>query len=339
MTRFQRARIVDIARHAKVGTATVDRVLNDRPHVSPATRRRVLHAISELESDFAEVAPSRQWRLQVLLPADAGPSTEFLAQCFGAIAAKRLVRIECEAIKKIEPEALAAKLGECVGRRVDAVAFQALDDPRVRDAVSKLAQAKIPSLALLSGLENSGVIGRIGIDNRAAGRTAGYIMGRMLPQSGLVAVVTGSLLYSLHEDRETGFRSMLRRQFPHLRTVGVCSGYDDIEGNYRAVGELMRHHPELAGIYNVGGGNEGIVRALQDHPNNALLYIGHNLTHKTQGYLLSGAMDIILHQNMRRIAKQAVAAIVARLEGQPVTIETLPTEIITRENLLGAVFE
>ena len=338
MTRFQRARIVDIARHARVGTATVDRVLNDRPHVSQATRQRVLHAIAALEGGFDKVTPSRQWRLQVLLPDEAGPSTEFLGECFEAIAAKRLVRVRCGLIKKLEPEVLAARLIDCIGRRVNAVAFQALDDPRVRDAVSKLAKAKIPCLALLSGLENSGVIGRIGIDNRAAGRTAGYMMGRMLPQSGLVAVVTGSLLYSVHEDRETGFRSILRREFPHLRTVVVCSGYDDIDGNYRAVGELLRHHPELSGIYNVGGGNEGIVRALQNLPNNTL-FMGHNLTHKTQSYLLSGAMDVVLHQNMRRVAEQAVAAIVARLEKQPLAIETLPTEIITRENLLGAVFE
>ncbi len=335
--RHSRARIVDIARQARVGTATVDRVLNDRPHVSPATRHRVLSAKSALERGTAQVLPTRRWKLQVFLPAEAGPSTEFLAQCFKAIDARGLADIECEAIKKIEPDALATKLNACAGRRVDAVAFQSLDDPRVRNAVANLTRVNIPCLTLLSGLENSGVIGRIGIDNRAAGRTAGFMMGRLHALPGRVAVVTGSLLYSIHEDREVGFRSILRREFPHLSIVGICHGYDDIDSNFRAVDELLKRNPDLSGIYSVGGGNEGIVGALQKHGSD-VIFIAHNLTYKTQGYLLSGSMDIVLHQNMRKVAEQAVDTLIANLQKQSLAIETLPTEIITRENILGAEF-
>ena len=46
--RRQMARVEDVARLAGVSTATVDRVLNQRPGVRPATVQRVLKAAGEL---------------------------------------------------------------------------------------------------------------------------------------------------------------------------------------------------------------------------------------------------------------------------------------------------
>ena len=48
--------IKEVARQAGLGTATVDRVLNDRAHVSPQTRLRVSAAIEELKAQEAQLA-------------------------------------------------------------------------------------------------------------------------------------------------------------------------------------------------------------------------------------------------------------------------------------------
>src|SRR5262249_25406171 len=50
------ARIADVAARAKVGIATVSRVVNDRGNVAPATRERVLEAIRALEYRPSSVA-------------------------------------------------------------------------------------------------------------------------------------------------------------------------------------------------------------------------------------------------------------------------------------------
>jgi DNA-binding LacI/PurR family transcriptional regulator len=52
------ATIRDVARAAGVGLGTVSRVLNDSPLVSPATRRRVLDVIAELQYTPSELARS-----------------------------------------------------------------------------------------------------------------------------------------------------------------------------------------------------------------------------------------------------------------------------------------
>ena len=45
----------EIARQAGLGTATVDRAINDRAHVSPQTKARVSAAIAELEGQEAQL--------------------------------------------------------------------------------------------------------------------------------------------------------------------------------------------------------------------------------------------------------------------------------------------
>ena len=48
--------IKEIARQAGLGTATVDRVLNGRAHVSPQTKLRVTVALEELKAQEAQLA-------------------------------------------------------------------------------------------------------------------------------------------------------------------------------------------------------------------------------------------------------------------------------------------
>ncbi|WP_159436445.1 LacI family DNA-binding transcriptional regulator [Pseudovibrio sp. Tun.PSC04-5.I4] len=333
------AKIPEIAELASVSTATVDRVLNDRKNVSASTRQRVLQAKAAIENGETPVPRSKPWRMKVFLPEDAGPSTAYLASCFQEVGAMGNATIECVFTRKMEPAVLARKLRNCIGQGIEAVAFQALDDPRVHDAVVELENYQIHTLALLSGIESKSVVGYVGIDNRAAGRTAGYLMGRMASGPGPIAILSGGQLYRSHEEREMGCRAILRREFPHNDVLATYSGNDDIDGNYEETLALLSRHPEIVGIYNVGGGNEGVVRALNEsgHVSDIML-IGHNLTPKTQSYLLDGSMDAVIHQNMSRAAQKSVDALIASLNNKPIQPDILPVEIITKENIWGATF-
>ena len=333
------ARIAEIARVAGVSTATVDRVLNDRKNVGSATKQRVLQAKMAIETGENEVIRARPWRIKVLLPESAGPSTEYLASCFQEVGAQGNATVECIFTKKMEPGILARKLRACIGQGIDAVAFQALDDPRVRDAIQELASFNIPTLALLSGLQNAPLIGFVGVDNRAAGRTAAFLMGRMTTSPGKIAIISGGQLYHSHEDREIGFRAVLRRDYTEIGVVGTYSGNDDIEGNYRETISIVERTNDLVGIYNVGGGNEGIIRALKESGvDNKVMLVGHNLTSKTHAYLIDRSVDIVIHQNMREAAFNSINILVAHLNGKTIQTKFLPVEIITRENLQSAEY-
>ncbi len=332
----RRATVAEIARRAGVGTATVDRVLNGRQGVREETRQRVQQAKAAIEHGSPSGPGRKPWRLKVLLPELAGASTEYLGQCFQEFGALGHATIECVYTKKMEPALLARKLRACAGHGLDAVAFQALEDPRVHNAVEYLHSLDIPTLGLLSGLANRHLIGTAGVDNRAAGRTAGFLMGRLAQQPGSVAIVTGGQLYRIHEDREMGFRAALRNDFPKISDVIVLNGHDDASRIHRVVRAALDSHPELVGIYNVGGGNEGVARTLRENGvADELVFIGHNLTERTQAYLLDGTMDIVLHLSMRDVAASATDAMIAHLENRQTTLRPLPISVVTRENVVG----
>ncbi|MEM9603274.1 MAG: substrate-binding domain-containing protein [Pseudomonadota bacterium] len=339
---MRHARVADIAAYAGVGTATVDRVLNRRTRVRETTRQRVLQAKAAIESGrwqrpAGERGPvgsqSTPWRVRVMLPADAGPSTDYLAKALQSHGATGGVTVECEFTPKMAPALLARKLRACTGQRVDAVAFQALDDPRVHQAVEALIAGGVPCVAVASGLENPALSGYVGVDNRAAGRTAGHLMARWVVGSGDIAVVSGGQLYRCHDEREMGFRAALRPHADRLRIVGPFSGDDDDRGNEAVVTEVLDRYPALVGVYNVGGGNGGLVRALEQRGvAQSVAVIAHNLTDETRDFLLDEAIDIVIHQDMRRLAEDTVAALVATLERRQHTVQPLRVEVITREN-------
>lgn len=335
----QSFRISDIARHAGVSTATVDRVLNDRANVRESTRQRVLQARDALAAGTAISNRARPWRIKVILPRNAGPSTEYFAQCMQRLGSRGHATIECEFAVKMEPVALARKLRGCLGQHIDAIAFQALEDPRVAQAVGELKRAGIACATVLSDMDHADLIGHVGSDNRAAGRTAGLMMGHMAHTPGEILIVTSGDLYRAHEDREIGFRAVVRSDFPQLKIATSLIGRDDQQHTCAIVTEALHQHRAVVGIYNVGAGNRAIARALHAASMaSEIVFIGHNLTSTTHAFLLDGSMNAVIHQNLSIAASDTLQLLLDHLNGQTPQQRKIPVEIITRENTEGVAF-
>lgn len=265
-----RTRIVDIAREAGVSTATVDRVLNRRPGVRETTVQRVLKIAGNLdylpEASLFESLRPKPLRLSFLLPSGTNRYLRMLGDMV-ASSEEHLtpfnVRCKNYFIEGFNPEVLAERL-LYHGRRSDGVAFMAFEHPRVREAVAILAEEGIPVVTLVSDLTHSRRVAYVGLDNRAAGRTAGLIVGRFAGGRGAVALIAGSRSYRGHEEREVGFLSLIGEMFPAMRVVGLREGQDDAEKNRRETRQLLEQFPDLVGIYNIGGGADGVALALKD---------------------------------------------------------------------------
>ena len=77
-------------------------------------------------------------------------------------------------------------------------------------------------------------------------------------------MIAGSLSYRAHEEREMGFLHVFEELFPAIKVVGLREGHDDADRNYRQTRMLLGQHPDLAGIYNIGGAADGVARALKE---------------------------------------------------------------------------
>lgn len=344
------ARIPDIAQLSGVSTATVDRVLNRRPGVHPTTVQRVLQAAASLgyilqpEQGFGQSAlSSKTLRLMVLIPEGSNRFLKMLGDVI-EYAEEHLAsfNVRCQAayIESFNPEALAQALLH-YGKRCDGIAFMALEHPVVREAVVELAEKGVPVVTLISDLSNSRRVAYVGLDNRAAGRTAAYLIARFAgqqahSQQARVAMIVGSLRYRAHEEREAGFLHLFEEQFPLLKVVGVREGHDDAERNYEQTLKLIEQHPDLAGIYNIGGGAEGIGKALKETgKEHKIVFVGHGLTPDTRALLIDGTMDAVITQNPLGAVVNCVRIFANLRDGHEITkgVETTRSQVIFRENL------
>ena len=336
------ARIADVARLSDVSTATVDRVMNGRPGVRPVTVQRVLKAALELGYSLDADLPANAMtpmRLAFLLPAG---SNRFLGLLGRQIANSRdqlasfNMRARVDFIESFKPELLAQHLRHAA-RDVDGIAFMALEHPAVRDAVDGLAERGIPAVTLISDIAHTRRVAYVGLDNRSAGRTAGQLIARFIgPRRAKVGMIAGSLSYRAHEEREMGFLHLFQELYPGIEVVGLREGHDDEAKNYRQTKALLAQHPDLAGLYNIGGAPEGIARALKEAGRqHDVVFVGHGLTPETRALLVDGTMDAVITQHPQA-ALMACVSIFANLRaGRPATdgMARPGIEIILRENL------
>ena len=340
MKRRRPARIADVAREAGVGTATVDRVLNGRDGVSKAMERRVRRAmevvVARKPEHMRNRAPPRQHRFEILLPKDNEAGTSYFARSSQAFGQADGVTVTCTFVEKMNPAALANQLDLMRERGASGIAFIALDHPAVSDAVARIFVDGIPVVCISSGFDGSLNVPVVGMDNRAAGRAAGFLMGQLIRRPGRVAVLWGGQLYRSHELREIGFRSVLRAEFPELDVLDLVSGGDDSGGNYRQVDQMLRECPDIVGIYSVGAGNDGVVEAIKEHGRSQdIILFGHNLTATTRRYLMDGSMKAVIHQDLKRTAQLTIQTLLAQHNGEPFKESRVPVELIMRENTQG----
>jgi LacI family transcriptional regulator len=336
----RRATLEDVARDSGASLATVDRVVNNRAGVRDRTRQRVLQAaerLGYLATPRAEPAEAlTSVTLDFVLPDGTNSFILNLARHLReAAAARPEVKLRLYMIEGFDPAAMAAKLGELAGRS-QGIGITALDHPILREAIRSVIAGGTPVVTLASDITQVPRIGYIGIDNRAAGRLAGYLLGRFLHGGpGKVALFAGSLSYRGHEEREMGFRHILAESHPGLTIVELREVSDDTDRGYTEAKLLLARHPDLDGIYSIGGGIEGIARAVEEAGRGGdVILIGHELTEHTRRLLMTGTIDALIDQNPRVEAREAIDLLLqasrggTRLDGRPMRVHA-----IFRENL------
>jgi len=338
-----RSRIADVAAAAGVSTATVDRVLNGRSNVRPATAQRVLKAAAALhylpEADLWRSLQPPPMELAFLLPAGTNRYLRMLGDGISNASdwlAPFNVRCRAHFIDSFDAAHVAAALLRH-GGRAQGVAFMALEHPLVREAVDTLAERGVHVITLISDLSHSRRVAYVGMDNRAAGRTAGTLIGRFLGgRRGPVAMIAGSLSYRGHEDREMGFLHLMQEKFPALKVVGVREGRDDADANYRLARGLLKQHPDLVGLYNIGGGADGVARAIKEaRPDPPVVFVAHGLTPDTRALLIDGTLDAVINQHPHTMVLNCVRIFTNLRDGRSATsgVEPVRISIVLRESL------
>jgi LacI family transcriptional regulator len=333
----------DIARQAGVSLATVDRVLHNRPGVRPDTVRRVKEAVErnafQPHVAAAELARGRSRRFAFVMPSGPNPFMQeieaYLGEMSAWLAARRLA-VELVATDVFDATVLTATLESLAGD-FDGVAVVALDHPSVRAAINDLVDGGTKVVTLVSDVPSSRRHHYVGVDNIAAGRTAGALIGRLVgPKPGKIAIVAGSQGLRDHAERIFGFNQVVASEYQQLNVLPIVEGRDDDLRSEQLTTKLLRDHPEIVGLYNAGAGTPGVAKALIETGRaSQLVFVGHDVTMTTRKLLLQGVMDAVISQNPGHEARAAVRVLLALARGEPILSEQeqIRIDIVMRDNL------
>lgn len=334
----------DIARVAGVSLATVDRVLNERPGVRSVTIEKVQSAITELgyvrDTAAANLARRKTYRFVFVLPDWKGQFLTSLERGISEVivnAPQNRTEVRTIRVPTQEHTQLTATLSALDPAEVDGLAIMAKETPQVRDAIADLRKRGIPVVSLVTDQPNSDRDHFVGIDNVAAGRTAGTLLGRFTGgQTGKVVVVITNKQSRDMIERRLGFDQVVGASFPHLETLPSIEGQEDAAHTERVTLRALKENPDAIGIYSVGASVQGIARAIAaaDLPQRPVL-IDHELTENSSALLRAGVIDAVITQNTGHLARSALRVLRAKCDRTPVieSQENIRIEIVIRENL------
>lgn len=339
------ATIADIARHAGVGTATVDRVLNSRPGVNAETMQKVMAAVKALGEPTVVRGRPRQkenFRFAYVMP--AGNSDFFdlverlIAQAAGEFRHQHITEIT-HRLNTDDPAQFAAELAQI--SNCDGMVVVAPDLPAIKLAINEKVRAGMHVVTLLSDVAGSMRSAYVGADNRAAGRTAGLLLARMAAPQGrdTLLLLSQATRMSGEIERRIGFSQVLEERFHLLQVSRHLDLPADDAGMRTALGLILRTQIDttrLAGAYLVGQGTAGVVGALDDFGvSQQSGLVVHGFTALHQRMLINGSVSYVLHQDIHYCVLTAARALHGMCENVRGALKVAQprVEILTAENL------
>lgn len=319
---MKRMGMVELAAAAGVSIATVDRVLNGREAVREDTRMRVAEAAQRINHPAArrllpQAKDLPRVRIGVLLHKQGQDFYKAFAEVVTQ-AVEQAAGVRGELVLEFSasqaPSEMAGHL-RAMAKRCDVLAATAVNHPEVTAAVESLRDGGMPVFSLLSDFAQGARAGYIGLNNLKVGRTAGWLMGVLSRDPGMVAIFVGGHRWHGHDLRETGFRGYLRECAPHLTVMDPMVNLETRQLTYDATRGLLARQTKLRGIYVSGGGMEGAIAALREVPlDKRVPLVVSALTPDSRAGLAEGVVSMVIDTPLEKLCRDLVKHMVGAVQ-------------------------
>jgi LacI family transcriptional regulator, galactose operon repressor len=219
--------------------------------------------------------------------------------------------------------------------RTHGVIIKAPDTPEIVAAVRALT---VPMVTLVTDLPTSSRVAYVGIDNRAAGATAAYLVEQWLAdRAGDVLVVRARGSFRGEDEREMGFRAEMRHSAPGRRLLEVVDEEDRADAVLEGIREVLTVNPSVRAVYSMyagAGGNATVVDAFAKESRRYDVFVAHDLDGENTGLLRSRKLSAVLHHDLRYDLRAACHAILQAQGALPGPIRSNPSaiQVITPHN-------
>ncbi|MDA8783486.1 LacI family DNA-binding transcriptional regulator [Candidatus Pelagibacter bacterium] len=285
--------IKKISEASGYGTATVDRVLNDRPGVSKRTKDKILKTLNNLQN-----TSQKNNKKNILVCSQSGPSyNKTLEETIERVNSKNHNKFNLIkkfiAAKDFKPDHFIKILNDT--SKFDAVIIVSQEDQNINNEIIKITNEGKPVVTLTTDLPNSNRTCYIGSNQSNAGSTAAQIIGKHVGKKTGSILMVMSMPYRCQQERELGFRKILRSEFPNLIIKESIFNLDTPEESYKYVKKYIKENGTPLGIYNIAGGNLGVAKAISEMDlQQDIIFVGHELNKNSRNLLENNTMDFVI---------------------------------------------
>ena len=329
---WKQTSIKNIAKLAGVGTASVDRVVHNRKGVSKNTKTKVLKAYNEILS-YKQDSPLRK----IVVCCESGSS-------FNNTLKKNIEKfLKTKKINIIlEPYFISAKnfkttiFEKIIYDKIkdsNGLIIVSQEDFKIERAIQKYIESKKPVITLTTDLPNSNRSAYVGCDQSAAGATAAKLISDSSDSKKGKILMVMSMPYRCQQERELGFKKILRSNFPELTIKESIYSLDTSEESYKHVKQYIKNNGPPIGIYSIAGGNVGVAEAVRDTGyKNQIIFIGHELNKNSKQLLDTEEMSYVIGHDINLEVEKSFSIIEDFYNEAPINNFRTNTFIYTKYN-------
>lgn len=344
---MKRPTISDLARESGVSVSTVNRILSGTSKVRPLTAQRVqnaaekigFYAVGTIEDHLRKSAP--HYRFGFLLQQSSRDLYQLFSKEITTACRSRALEVVAPVIDFVDlltPENISSRLF-ALSQDCDAVAVIAADHPQVGQTIRELHNLGKPVITYITDQSAPERAAFVGTDNWKIGRTAAWFMQQTTHGPGRIAVYLGNHRYQCQDVADASFRSYLREHAPELRIEDSRPTHEESSQAFEMVRDLLKTAEDLTGIFIVGGGISGVLRAMREVPEarrKAIKLICRDIGPETRKGLAEGLITAALCHPLEATSQTLVQAMINAVtqDTSGTAIQyTLPFEIITPANI------
>jgi LacI family transcriptional regulator len=333
-------RIREIAAQSGLSAATVDRVLHARGGVRASTVREVEQAIADLDRQQSQLRlGGRTFMVDVVVQAPPRFSTAVRTALEAELPALRpaVIRSRFHFLDGPSVSDLVGVLDR-VPRGSHGVILKAPDVPEVVAAATRLTERGTPVVTLVTDLPTSARVAYVGIDNRAAGATAAYLVQQWLAgRAGDVLMVRGHGSFRGEDEREMGFRAEMRARDGGRRLLEVVDEEDRADAVHEGTRAVLAAHPAVRAVYSLyagAGGNAAVADAFTREGRAYDVFVAHDLDRENTVLLRERRLSAVLHHDLRQDLRRACQVVMQAQGALPGPVRSNPSaiQVITPHN-------
>jgi LacI family transcriptional regulator len=329
-----------IAGAVGVSIGTVERALNDKYGVSPATKARVLEAAKVLgySPNLAArtLRAGRRLRIAVQLPRQVALFWDALREGIREAAALSgtALQVDFQSYPRLGEDDVPL-FERALADGVDGLIIAPGDPAALAPHLEAAARREIPVVCVVTDAPASPRLASVSADSFTVGALAGELLGRLLPGRGDVGFFTGWLGTQDHAQKFHGFVSSVSRINTGLTLGPIVEARDEEEAD-RRTREVLRAYPNLKGLYVSTSNSIPILRAAQELGDLArLTVVTTDLFPELADWIRSGRVAATVYQRPVTQGRIALHSLVRYLQDgvtPPAAIRVAP-HLMMRSNL------